>query len=97
LKSVLQTVKSRMMATLTFKRGIVDPPRKRIVKMTMMSVVVTMICRVSSDSRFRCKLNANDTAPRRPMHAHARAHTHTCMPVWHNGSVVHHMNEVTLH
>jgi len=38
-----------------------------MVKMTMISVVVTMICRVSRDSRFRCRLSANDTAPRRPI------------------------------
>ena len=36
----------------------------------MMSVVVTMICRVSCVSRFKCKLSANDTAPRRPCHTH---------------------------
>ena len=56
----------------TFISGIVDPPRKRIVKMTMMSVVVTMICLVSRDSRFKCRLSANETAPRRPcQHSHS--------------------------
>ena len=58
---------------VTFMSGMVDPPRKRIVKMTMMSVVVTMICRVSCVSRFKCKLSANDTAPRRPCHTHTPA------------------------
>jgi len=58
----------------TFISGIVDPPRKRMVKMTTMSVVVTMICLVSWDSRFRCKLSAKDTAPRKP-HQHTQ-HIH---------------------
>ena len=63
----LSSLQILMLATTnTFISGIVDPPRNRMVKMTMMRVVVTMICLVSRDSRFKCKLSAKDTAPRRP-------------------------------
>lgn len=47
----------------------VPPPRKRIVKSTMMMVVVPMSCRFSIGSRPRCKLKAYGIAPLKPKDA----------------------------
>lgn len=45
--------------------GIVPPPRNRSVNRTMISVVVTSICRFSG-SMSMCKLRAKAMAPLRP-------------------------------
>ena len=68
----------RLMSFLLFRRvwlssmsmmrmsGMVPPPRKRMVKSTMMIVVVPMSCRFSMGSRPRWRLRAYGMAPLRP-------------------------------
>lgn len=50
---------------LTFIKGIVEPPRTKVVNKTMIRVVVIITCLVSSlNSKWR--ESAYDIAPRRP-------------------------------
>lgn len=53
-------------ARRNFNKGIVDPPKIKVVNRTIMSVVVIITCLVSS-LKFKWRDKAYDIAPRRPL------------------------------
>ena len=57
--------KKSLSLMLTFISGRVEPPKNTRVNNTMMSVVVTITCRVVS-LKSKCNERANAIAPRRP-------------------------------